>query len=198
MDNKNVKQTVPLLVALAPLAPFIPPLLIGGVIICGIAWLLSDDKTKTKPETLPASPEAERPKLLPIASATVARAPVASTQPAVTIAPKPRAPVSVLLVHKPAVSAAPPARVSVPLPVIQPAKPVVQTPPPPIKKKFVTREDLATIFQHGARALNRTTAVDALKKLGFGKTAAYSALSTGGRFAFWLQFAPDGIITLRK
>jgi hypothetical protein len=35
----------------------------------------------------------------------------------------------------------------------------------------------------------------ALKKLGFGKTAAYDALSEDGRFSAWLQYAPDGIIT---
>jgi len=35
----------------------------------------------------------------------------------------------------------------------------------------------------------------ALKNIGFGKTAAYEALSPDGRFAAWLQFAPDGIIT---
>jgi hypothetical protein len=67
--------------------------------------------------------------------------------------------------------------------------------PPPIKKKFVTREDMANIFQRGARALTRTAAVAALKMLGFGKTAAYDALSEDGRFSAWLQFAPDGIIT---
>jgi hypothetical protein len=66
--------------------------------------------------------------------------------------------------------------------------------PPPIKKKFVTREDMANIFQRGARALTRTAAVAALKKIGFGKTAAYAALTPDGRFSAWLQFAPDGII----
>jgi hypothetical protein len=75
-------------------------------------------------------------------------------------------------------------------------KTVVQnTPPPPVKRKFVTREDLATVFQRGARALTRTAAVAILKNLGFGKTAAYDALSMDGRFSAWLQFAPDGIIT---
>jgi hypothetical protein len=73
---------------------------------------------------------------------------------------------------------------------------VTQAPQPPsIKKKFVTREDLATVFQRGARALNRQDAVAALKKFGFGKTAAYAALTPDGRFSAWLQFAPDGIIT---
>jgi hypothetical protein len=75
-------------------------------------------------------------------------------------------------------------------------KTVPQTsPPPPIKRKFVTREDMATVFQRGARPLTRTAAVTALKSLGFGKTAAYEALLENGRFASWLQFAPDGIIT---
>jgi hypothetical protein len=41
----------------------------------------------------------------------------------------------------------------------------------------------------------RTGAVAALKSLGFGRTAAYDALSADGRFASWLQVAPDGIIT---
>jgi len=67
--------------------------------------------------------------------------------------------------------------------------------PPPIKKKFVTREDMANIFQRGARALTRTAAVAALKMLGFGKTAAYDALSEDGRFSDWLDFAPNEIIT---
>lgn len=70
-------------------------------------------------------------------------------------------------------------------------------PPAPIQKKFVTREDVANVFHHGARPLSRTEAVKALKKLGFGKTAAYDALAVGGRFADWLQIAPDGIITWR-
>ncbi len=69
---------------------------------------------------------------------------------------------------------------------------------PPIKKKFVTREDLATVFQRGARALSRQNAVAALKNLCFGKTAAYDALSEDGRFSDWLDFAPDGIITWKS
>jgi hypothetical protein len=40
-------------------------------------------------------------------------------------------------------------------------------------------------------------AVKALKRLHFGKSAAYEALSPNGRFADWLQVAPDGIITWR-
>jgi hypothetical protein len=82
------------------------------------------------------------------------------------------------------------------VPVVAISKIVTQAPPQPtIKKKFVTRQDLAAVFQRGARALTRTAAVAALKKLGFGKTAAYAALTPNGRFSAWLQYAPDGIIT---
>jgi len=54
---------------------------------------------------------------------------------------------------------------------------------------------METIFQRGARGLTRIAAVAALKNLGFGKTAAYDALSENGRFSTSLHFAPDGIIT---
>jgi hypothetical protein len=53
---------------------------------------------------------------------------------------------------------------------------------------------MAEIFQYGRRKLDRKAAVTALKALGFGKSAAYEALSIDGRFAPRLQFAPDGII----
>jgi hypothetical protein len=77
-----------------------------------------------------------------------------------------------------------------------PQKIVAQLPPlPPIKRKTVGREDMANVFQRGTRSFSRTDAVAALKRLGFGKTAAYSALSPDGRFSAWLQCAPDGIIT---
>jgi len=67
--------------------------------------------------------------------------------------------------------------------------------PQPAPKKFVIREDLATVFHRGSRGLTRTAAVAALKKIGFGKSAAYDALLEDGRFSAWLRFAPDGIIT---
>lgn len=63
------------------------------------------------------------------------------------------------------------------------------------KRKRITSENMATIFRHGSRKLNLTTAVAELKGLGFGKTAAYEALSTNGQFSAWLRFTPDGIIT---
>jgi hypothetical protein len=54
---------------------------------------------------------------------------------------------------------------------------------------------MVKIFNGGTRGLTRKSAVAALKAFGFGKTAAYDVLSEGGRFADWLDFAPDGIIT---
>jgi hypothetical protein len=48
------------------------------------------------------------------------------------------------------------------------------------------------------RTLRRTAAVEALKRLGFGKTAAYAALSQDGRFNAWLICAPDGIIAWKN
>jgi hypothetical protein len=36
---------------------------------------------------------------------------------------------------------------------------MAQDSPPPIKKKFISREDIATVFHHGARALTRNGAV---------------------------------------
>ena len=57
--------------------------------------------------------------------------------------------------------------------------------------------DLMRIFS-GATVMMRKSAVAALKNLGYGKTAAYDALSPDGRFSAWLQFAPDGIITWKS
>lgn len=66
---------------------------------------------------------------------------------------------------------------------------------PPVKRRLVTREDLANVFRQGW--LTRPEAVAALKRLGFSKSAAYEALSEEGRFAFLLHFAPDGLIAWR-
>jgi hypothetical protein len=162
----------------ARLAAAAPPLIIGGAIGLGIVllvkWLLSDDDKKKKLETVPANAETEFRRK---EAETAVFRPIPAEIPAKPAA----APVPAVI---------PPFSVSVPAP----QKIVIQAPPPPIKKKFVTREDLANIFHHGARLLNRTAAVAALKNLGFGKTAAYDALSPDGRFSDWLQIAPDGII----
>jgi hypothetical protein len=69
---------------------------------------------------------------------------------------------------------------------------------PSQKRRIVLREDLAGIFRHGARSLYRIEAVAELQRLGFGKTAAYEALSPEGRFASWLKIAPDGIIAWKR
>jgi len=96
----------------------------------------------------------------------------------------------------PPISVPPTPKISAPAPI--PAVPLSEISPqssPSQKKRKVLREDLARIFQHGARSLYRIDAVAELQNLGFSKTAAYEALSPDGRFASWLRIAPDGIIT---
>jgi hypothetical protein len=179
----NPKQTVPLIATLAPAAPaivpFIPVLLVGGAIFLVLKCLFSDDE-KTKPETMQTNAENQRKE-----TETTQKIPMFRTIPA-EIPAKP-AIVSVPSAQKPFIP-----QVSV---ALVPTIPVTQTQPSQIKKKFVTRNDLATVFQRGARALTRTAAVAALKNVGFGKSAAYAALTPDGRFSAWLQFTPDGIIT---
>jgi hypothetical protein len=154
---------------IATLAPLAPLLLIGGGIFLLLKCLSSTEDKEKKSETAPADTETEIRRK--VAETTAFR------QIPAEISVKP---------------AAVPAAVAIP-------KIVPQAPPlPPIKKKFVTREDMATVFHHSARPLTRTAAVAALKNLGFGKTAAYDALLENGHFATWLQFAPDGIITWKN
>ena len=192
----NAKQTAPLIVTLPAIAAAAPPLIIGGAIGLGIVlvvkWLLSDDDKEKKLETAPANTETEfRRKEAETAAFRHIPAEIL-VKPAAVPVYSARAPV----IAPPSPPVPPAPKISTPAPAPAPViKSVVQTPPPPIKKKFVTREDLATVFQRGARALTRTAAVAALKNLGFGKTAAYDALSEDGRFSDWLDFAPDGIIT---
>jgi hypothetical protein len=96
----------------------------------------------------------------------------------------------------PPISALATPKISVPAPI--PVVPISEDLPqsaPPQKRRIVLREDLVRIFQNGARSLYRINAVAELQNLGFGKTAAYEALSPDGRFASWLQIAPDGIIS---
>lgn len=70
-------------------------------------------------------------------------------------------------------------------------------PQPPFTdyRRAVTREDLLAIFGNGSRSLTRQAAVAVFKQFGFGKTAAYKALSMDGRYASLLEFAPDGTIS---
>jgi hypothetical protein len=164
----------------------VPVLVIIGLGVALVNWLFSDDDTEKKPETAPADVIAERRR-------KEAETPVFRHIPA-EIPAKP----AIIPIHSAPAPVFPPAvapvtKVSAPVPA--PQKIAAQIPPPPIKKKFVTREDLATVFHQGACGLTRTAAVAALKRLGFGKSAAYDALSPDGRFSAWLQCSPDGIIT---
>jgi hypothetical protein len=70
--------------------------------------------------------------------------------------------------------------------------PLPESPTTP-KRKRINRKHMENIFQHVELTL--TEAVSALKNLGFGKSAAYEALSADGQFSDWLQFAPDGMIS---
>ncbi len=188
--NMNEKQTIPVI---ATLAPLVLPVAIGCGIFFALKWLLSDEDKKNKPETTPANAETEsRRKVAEIAAFRKIPAEISVKPVAVPVSSAPR-----VIVPPPTVPYVP----NFPSPAAAPAivpltKDMAQAPPPPpIKKKFVTREDMANIFNHGTRTLTRKDAVSTLLRLGFGKTAAYRALSPDGRFASWLQFAPDGIIT---
>ena len=181
----NPKQAAPLIVTLPALAAAAPALIVGGTLGLGaifvLKWLLSDDKQKEPEATITqASTETRKP----------AETVVFHEIPAEIAAVKPAsAPRAVVMQPVPKVSVPVPAPAAVP--VIKSAVPV----PKPTQKKLVTRKDLANVFQDGTRTLTRTAAVAALKRFGFGKTAAYAALSPDGRFSAWLQCAPDGIIT---
>lgn len=168
-----------------------PVLVVIGLGFALVNWLLSDDKAE-KPETAPANAGAENSRK---EAETPPKTPAFRPCPA-EIPAKPAA-IPILSACLPAVipplSVVPVPKISAPVPA--PPKIPAHIPPPPVKKKFVTRADLATVFHHGARGLTRPAAVAALKSLGFGKTAAYAALSPDGRFAGWLQLAPDGTIT---
>jgi hypothetical protein len=185
----NPKQVAPFVLTLPAVAAAAPTIIIGGAIGLAIALvlkaLLSEDKQK-------------QPEIASVQASTDARKPAETTvfrQIPTEIPAKP-APVPRAVAPLPAVQLVPKAPAPVPAPVVLPVlNSAVQIPTPPIKKKFVTREDLANVFHRGTRSLTRTAAVAALKKLGFGKTAAYAALTPDGRFAAWLQFAPDGMIT---
>jgi hypothetical protein len=168
-QNMNAKQIVPVIATLAP------PLMIGGAVYLLVKCLFTDEDKEKKSESAPANAGAEG-RVKP-APAPEYSAPKPAVVPPPSIPPPPKNPS--------------PAFVPAFIPL---RKDGAQVPQPP-KRRIVTREDMATSFDRGARALTRTAAVASLKGLGFGKTAAYEALSAEGRFASWLQIAPDGIIT---
>ena len=65
---------------------------------------------------------------------------------------------------------------------------------PSATAKRITREDLAEALNYGAQPFSRKEAVEALQSLGFGKTAAYKAVSSDGRFHEFLEYTQDGLI----
>ena len=145
-------------------------LLIGSLIFLVVKSLLSAKATEKKPEIEPTDAGTEnngKPSVVPVVSEPI---------PHLSAPPVPE----------------------IPLPDILPSsiphtKNVAEA--FPHKRKVITWEDMANAFDRGSRKLTLTAAVAALKSLGFGKTAAYAALTPDGRFSAWLQFAPDGIIT---
>jgi hypothetical protein len=161
----NAKQIVPLIAAGSTLAAAAPVLLIGGAAIIAILWLFSDDEKPTDAE----KPNEAEPMPDPRPPEFM---PVSITSPA----PEPESLPSMAIQEPPVVLAF--------------VAPVV-----PYYRRNVTREDLSAVFSNGSRILTRQAAVAALKQFGFGKTAAYKALSTDGRFASLLLFAPDGMIS---
>jgi hypothetical protein len=186
----NTKQTIPIVATLAPVIVTVAPqvLLIGGIIALA-AWLFSNNDKK-EPEQPPENVPVSLPPL-PFPPNSGGNSPQNPYIPAniagkVTVTPPTAA--------FPADSALAEPEIPPPLPSILPVPEYMPETPLPAPKKFITRENMATIFHDGARALTRKAAVAALKVLGFGKSAAYEALAIGGRFSAWLQFAPDGTI----
>jgi hypothetical protein len=154
---------------ISPIAALIPFLLIIGIVFLAIKSLFFGKKNAgEKPEIAPTDAGTENhnnPTVIPVVS-TPFSAPLV-----------PEIPFSVVLPD-----VIPFTNDTVQFPLLR-------------KRKRITRENMAAIFRHGSRKLNLTTAVAELKGLGFGKSAAYQALSVNGQFSAWLRFAPDGIIT---
>jgi hypothetical protein len=183
----NTKQTAPFIAKLATIAP---PLVFFGGLFALAAWLLSGDEKK-KPEKPLENATVSRPPLtIPPNSggnsAQNPRVPLNFAEKATVPAPLPSFQVNSIPTEPGSLA---------PLPSIIPVLEATSEIPLPVRKKVITRKNMATVFHHGASALTRTAAVAALRNIGFGKTAAYAALSPDGRFSTWLRFSPDGIIT---
>ncbi len=198
----NAKQTAPLLATLAPaLVTAAPILLIGGAVFLVLNCLLSDDarKRNRKPrQRTPKRNAAGKRRKPPVFRPIPAEIPVKPAAVPVPSAPRVRClRLPFRLCRKFPRPRLVPAAIAIP-------KIATQVPPPPIKKKFVTREDIAAVFHHGARPLTRTAAVAALKSLGFGKSAAYDGINSGRTLcrlaairAGWNNYL-DGIIQNRQ
>ncbi|HTX21425.1 MAG TPA: hypothetical protein VMD27_06170 [Candidatus Aquilonibacter sp.] len=204
----NPKQTIPPNANAAPVA-----LAVLGIIAVAklLDWLFPSDETKKEPEIKSAESEAENRRKEAETTAfqqiplEIPAKPPQETAQINAEAERRRKEAEIIafwqiqaaISAKPA--AAPPVqKITTPAPVpaaVASQKSATQAPLPQAKKKFVTWADMVVIFQHGERALTRPAAVSELKNRGFGKSAAYAALTPDGRFSAWLKFAPDGIIT---
>jgi hypothetical protein len=177
-----------------------PGLLFIGGLVALVAWIFSDDDKEKKPETVStsAAPECPASRVPPVSGwNTTEDRPIPANsggKPNVPPAQSVRTSATVPVMSAPATPKIPAFNPAAMIPAIK-NPPQIPLPPP---KKIITREHIATIFNNGTRKLNRKAAVAALKALGFRKTAAYEALAINGRFAPWLQFAPDGIITWKS
>ena len=190
----------PLVVTLAPVLAAAPAIIVGGAIGLGIAYLLNtlfDNATKEKPEAVPVKTDAEtsrKPAEIGVfheipAGISVQTVPAFRPQSALSAIPSAHAAQKAV-----AVPAASVIQEAV-QPVVPVAKPILPAAPKPLAKKSISRADMAAVFDKGKRSLTRTAAVGTLRRLGFGKSAAYAALSPDGRFNTWLRCAPDGIIS---
>jgi hypothetical protein len=149
-----------------------------GLGIAALNWLFSADETETKPETTPTDAGTEN-------HAVHSIAPTVST---------PILPLPVPL--KPENSTH--TLFSMLVPYTKSVAQTTQSQPPGRKRRQITPEDMAIALQRGERAFSLKEAVAALQSFGFGKSAAYAALSPDGRFSAWLKFAADGKITWKN
>jgi hypothetical protein len=87
----NVKQTAPVVAALAPLAsaiaPLVPVLLIGGAVLLVLDWLFANKDAEKMPETVPVDKTeiprklAETPEFLPPSPVQPRRVSLSRRQP---------------------------------------------------------------------------------------------------------------------
>ena len=190
MNTRTNPPIAPLAAGIASAAPLL--LIVGGIYLV-VKLLASDGGEKSESR----APERKPPFIPPSSGGNSTenrgiRANSAGKPNPITAPSPPVSPTG----HTISIPSAPKIPVT-PLPTSAATK-IVTKIPLTARKKFITRQDMANIFHGGTRSLTRTSAVAALKALGFGKTAAYEALATKGRFASWLQFAPDGIITWKS
>ena len=175
----NAKQTTPIIATLAPaIATVAPPLLlIGGAAF--FVWLLfggDEKKPENEPEDFaPSRPPSSSPPNSG-GNSVENRGTPANSGGKTSLTPAPSVPVSA-----PILASSIPAAPKIPVPPTVAAAKIQPEIPLPAQKRIISREDMAKIFNGGSR-LTRKSAVAVLKALGFGKTAAYEALATNGRF----------------